>query len=179
MSPKERYQAITYCETLAVAVETLEDEIEAFQTKDQYSIDRSILNPSVSSATLEDDFMEIVNACRDECLYRRGQWLIPKFAGVTRTKRRRTTEQIECTRTANIQNQAQLDSYVASGMERLARLNESIPVSVMSAVAPMPLAQVRPCDQPKRPNNPGVLLQSISREARLTKPPAENIFPFV
>jgi hypothetical protein len=161
MTPKERFQHITYAEAYEDAHEDIEDEIEKFIPFGTYE-EKYIrtLTPDV----ILQNWLDIIEENQSECKYRRGQWLIPEYKGIERRVRSRRTEQISTTRTADIEDDNQLLSHLAAGRSRLARLREQAPQSVIPARNTGPIATSRPTDQPQRPEPQGLLVDTIHRE---------------
>ena len=122
LNAKDRYRAITYCEEVAMSIEDIEDETDNHIPLDTYVQNFSAKYPGTPFATMEANFVAIVNSCRSECLYRRDQWLIPVFEGVKRIKRRRHAETITASREAELQDPRQVDAFWAGGKDRLERL---------------------------------------------------------
>ena len=79
LSTKDRFKAMLYCETVALSMEDIGDEIDDHIPLDTYCIRHLAKFPGTPHSTMEADFLAIVSACRSECLYRRDQWLIPVF----------------------------------------------------------------------------------------------------
>ena len=98
LTPKARFQQIQYVEKVSLAEEVIEDEVEDFKTYARFHMERKMTDPSATDSAIEADWLDIIDSCRSECLWRRGQWLVPSFNGVRRKKRNRHTGQ-ERTRT--------------------------------------------------------------------------------
>lgn len=162
MTPKERFEAIQYVEKTSYAAEDIEDELERFKTWSTYKNEG--LAAGLKLKDLEKDWQDVIDTNRDECMYRRGQWLIPEFVGVERRGRKRRTEEIASQRQSHVGDQRALDSMWAAGKTRVDRYQDSLPQSVMSLPEQAPVVHSSAVDMPKRPDAQSVLYDNISRE---------------
>ena len=165
LSPQARFSSITYQETVIESMEDIEDDVENYSTYAMWRRDNMTVGEEETS--LRARFMEIVDQNRSECLYRRGQWLIPEYMGVQRRIRRRVAEESRVTRTADIDNANHLAELQASGRARLEQFRASISEAVTPGLTPentAPEITSRPSDQPTHGATTSVLGLAIGRE---------------
>lgn len=66
---------------------------------------------------LEQEFREAVEKPGSDAIYRRGEWLVPRFAGVTRAKVARTLNRQDIMRKKSLEGTEQLTDLQASGQK--------------------------------------------------------------
>ena len=75
---------------------------------------------------LETEFSDMVNDPDVECIYKRGQWLVPVFAGVERRRRSSNSVATISQRKAAITGQEMYDNLERSGDQLLTKFRESM-----------------------------------------------------
>ena len=146
-----------------MSIEDLEDELEKFQTWKMFLR----ANPRKSEHDLKAEWTKIIEENRSECLFRRGEWLVPEFQGIERRIRKRQAESQVVERVAHIKDQATLDSFLASGKQRLDMAKVEISPAVIDLTdyhVCAPVINSRPMDMPMRASSSGVFLESMGRE---------------
>ena len=113
-------------------------------------------------------FCSIVNQCRSQCTFFRGQWHIPKYTGFNRIVRQRTTQEVEASRTAHPTDSNELRDLMQAGQQSLTRFMSGIPqVADSHTFMTTPDISVRPEDQPQITTPGDVLLDNVCREVPL------------
>ena len=153
---------LSFIERGIKAFELIEDEIDRWITYDAWCQGK----PSTwSESQLEQRWLEELQSCKTECLYIRNQWLMPRFEGVERRRRSRTTQEIEIFRQVDIRNAESMEQLWQSGVAGLERWQAAMPtVSVAAPLRNDPSTSVRPEDMPLRVEPQLPLCDSIARE---------------
>ncbi len=98
-----------------------------------------------------------------ECVKARGQWCVPMFEGIERTRGTATRQIQDTSRTANIEDPEALAEMQAQGqLLRRQFLHDATPTQIPVPHAPTVLASE--ADQPVRSDPRDVMAQQISRE---------------
>ena len=163
MTPRARFQEISYVEKHEISIEDLEEEVEKFQTWKMFLR----ANPRKSEDDLKAEWIKIIEDNRSECCVRRGEWLVPEFQGIERRIRKRQAESQVVERVAHIKDHATLDIFWASGKQRLDMAKAAISPAVIDLTdynVHAPGINSRAMDMPMRASSSGVLLEAMSRE---------------
>ena len=143
MTSKQRFDAISYIETTVKAFEAIEDELDHFMTFAVWEEKKQAAR--WSDERILKEWTAIVESQRDECLWRRNQWLIPRFEGVHRIKRQRTSQEILASRHASITDSSQIAKLWSAGEASLQQFGASIQATVATGThVEGPSLHVRP-----------------------------------
>ena len=121
------------------------------------------LQEGMSVQQAEVEFAELVDNPSVECTKARGQWLVPIFEGIERTRGTATRQIQDTCRTATIEDPEALAEMQAQGqLLRRQFLHDATPTQIPLPHAPTVLASE--ADQPVRNDPRDVMAQQISRE---------------
>ena len=164
LNGKARFDAIIYLETAVESMEELNDEIDSWITWRKFKIEGKLLG--LSDADISAEWGETIRSNRANCLFRRGEWLVPVFDGVERRVRQRTANEIQSIRQSQCQDDDELRRLVESGRQNLQRFSSGVATpACLGQLADTPRVQSRPEDQPVLPKARDVAGEQISREA--------------
>ena len=159
---KRKFDEVTYAEQ-SVKTEALdEEELDHF-------IPWSIFKESdkkKSEATLLQDFTDIVHRSDTEAIWRRDQWLVPRFEGVMRKKRKTMAQEQVVRRSAGVTSNDQLDKLMVGGKVVLDQFRNSIAPTAMALATDTPYVDVRPEDQPAAVEPIDAMSSAVSREVK-------------
>eukprot|EP00928_Gymnodinium_smaydae_P033106 TRINITY_DN23809_c0_g1_i2.p1 TRINITY_DN23809_c0_g1~~TRINITY_DN23809_c0_g1_i2.p1 ORF type:complete len:745 (-),score=137.97 TRINITY_DN23809_c0_g1_i2:185-2365(-) len=159
---KRCFEACTYEEKSGDSVVDKERETEHFETYDLF-FDRWKLRGQ-PDVWIEQKWKEEVEAPDSEAIWRRNQWLLPRFTGVYRYTDQNHTEQLEISRRANVASSEQLRALHSGGQELLRQYREGLqPSKIRKTDSPFVDANV--CDQPSRPTPVPAIANQVHREA--------------
>ena len=114
---------------------------------------------------VEKKWQELLEANKYQVVWRRNQWLVPRFEGLERRVRQRVSQEMECIRQANIQDAQQMDLLWTGGEAALQRFRDSIqPTLTILAGMAQPYIVSQPADQPAIPKPADVFFQAIRGE---------------
>ncbi len=162
VSAKRRFDDMSYFESTARSQEMIDDEFDSFVTWSTFKRDGIAEGRTV--AMLERDWQDIIDSNRAECLFRRGEFLVPRFDGVQRRKRFRTSQLQEAKRGATVGTDSQLNQLWESGKQVLDRFATTCVAPLMPSPPQAPLVQSSAIDQPSHPSTPDLMFQCIERE---------------
>ena len=168
MTSKQRFDAISYIETTVKAFEAIEDELDHFMTFAVWEEKKQAAR--WSDERILKEWTAIVESQRDECLWRRNQWLIPRFEGVHRIKRQRTSQEIMASRHASITDSSQIGKLWSAGEASLQQFGASIQATVANGThVEGPSLHVRAGDQPVQLPTRDVIFGDVEREVVITE----------
>lgn len=169
LEAKRRFDFITFVEETCAAQELLEDEIDRFVTFEMWRRNEIIGGQELewSEEQLVDKWKGIVESMRYECIFRRGQWLIPQFEGIERRSRKRLTLAQTASRVANVSDPEQMMSLWQGGVKALEEFAHSAPVTAtyQADAGPAIASDARPEDMPQSPAPQNMMLEAIARQA--------------
>ena len=165
MDAKRRFELISFVEETVAAQEQVEDEIDKYITYDMWRREELDAGYECTEASLAAKWKEIVESMRFECIFRRGQWLIPHFAGVERRNRKRLTLAQTAARAANVSDPEQMLSLWQGGAAALNSFAQSAMVPKSAPQICGPAIDARPEDMPQPAQPQNVILDAIVREA--------------
>lgn len=169
LEAKRRFDFITFVEETCAAQELLEDEIDRFVTFEMWRRNEIIGGQELewSEEQLVDKWKGIVESMRYECIFRRGQWLIPQFEGIERRSRKRLTLAQTASRVANVSDPEQMMSLWQGGVKALQEFAHSAPVTAtyQADAGPAIASDARPEDMPQSPAPQNMMLEAIARQA--------------
>jgi hypothetical protein len=165
MDAKRRFELISFVEETVAAQEHVEDEIDKYITFDMWRKQELDMGYEVTEGALADKWKGIIESMRFECIYRRGQWLIPQFAGVERRNRKRLTLAQTAARTANVSDPEQMLSLWQGGQAALNSFAQSQQAAKCAPMLVGPTVDARPEDMPQPAQPQNVVLDAIVREA--------------
>ena len=160
MNNQQRFNSIQYMEFSESTLEDLEDEVEKFETFADYKLRYPLMHDNV----VQQNWLDTIEQNRNECVFRRNEWLVPRFAGIERRVRQRRAEGHRTERAATVDSETALQQFVQAGRERLSRAIDSQAPSVISPVTDAPVCNAGIVDMPLRPSVLSVMIESIDRE---------------
>ena len=113
-------------------------------------------------------FRSIVDQNRSTCIKVRGEWCVPRFMGMERRVRQRTSDILGEYRDQSISEPEELQRRWQAGQEALARYRSLVQNPMMTPEFPAPETLSRPENQPPLPLPPCVLHDAIQREVVTT-----------
>ena len=146
--------------------ENLDDVLDRFEPYECYWERHHAMGET--DQAIAASFVSIIDNNRSTCLYKRDQWLVPRFMGVERRVRQRTTDAVSTSRSVAINDANELQQRMQSGLESLRRFANSAPAPLMVTPYPAPETASRPEDQPQLVTPPSVIAAAIAREAGAT-----------
>ena len=173
MDAKRRFELISFVEETVQAQEHVEDEIDRYITFEMWRMEELDNGYEVTEGALAEKWKELIESMRFECIFRRGQWLIPHFAGVERRNRKHLTLAQTAARTANVSDPEQMLSLWQGGLAALSTFAQSAPVPKSAPAVWGPTIDARPEDMPQPMQPQNVILDAIVREAM----PIIAVFP--
>ena len=114
---------------------------------------------------LENDWKELTEGPATEAIWRRNQWLVPRFAGVRRAKVRKTEQVSEMARCANVESSEELAQLQRGAESLLEQFDQSVQPARSVLPADMPVTNASIADQPVTSAPSDVISQQIHREA--------------
>ena len=155
LDAKKRFEMLTSTENTIQANEELEDDIDRYIPYDCWRLEkiqgRGANTEIPTDESLMREWRSLVESMQYECLFRRGQWLIPKFVGVGRRNRDRHTVCMHVARCCNIKDaeqmmrvwqagQAQLQHY-GDGFKHAKGWQDAVALEIDARVSDMPRVQ--------------------------------------
>ena len=111
------------------------------------------------------EWKSLVESMQFECLYRRGQWLIPKFVGVERRNRDRHTVCMHAARCCNIKDAEQMTRVWQAGQAQLQHYSDGFKHAKGWQDAVAPDIDARVSDMPRVQKAEHTHLGTLEREA--------------
>jgi len=165
LNAKGRSDVMAFIEKGIVAQELLQDEIDAFITFDKWCDGKGT---NFTEAQLLERWVSEIESCKSECLFLRGQWLLPRFEGVERRNRTRHSQEISMYRQVNIHSAEQMTQLWQAGQQALERFKGSIrPPTSAAPLRVDPAVHARLEDMPTVTRPKDALFDSISREVTM------------
>ena len=121
---KRRFDLMEFSEGSRHVVGTGDKELDHFKTWSSFL--RDGLQGGSSVQTLEASWTEHITNHKNECLFVRGQWLVPEFQGVVREKSDMRLEENMLARTAVIRDSTQLGELTATSEKLLTSFKDSV-----------------------------------------------------
>jgi len=159
---------VQFIERAVLSIEILQDEIWRWCTYEMWL--EKQFHTQLSSAQLETKWKSEVEACKSECLFAHGQWLLPRFEGIEKRVRHKQSAEIELFRGVDINSAAEMDVIWETGRKKLVQFETQFkPVQCPLPVTAEPHIPVAPEDQPTQGQVNNSLFGSIAREVSLFK----------
>ena len=139
-------------------------KVDGWQTFEDYETGKLIRGIPVE--TIRRDFQQIVELCRSECKFVRGQWLIPKFGGLQRLQGTAAEQRADTSRSATIDSSEQLRQLQGQSTRLLDQYTRAFVSTPGTDILPdnMPEITANPADQPRAPTPVDVLGSAVTRE---------------
>lgn len=165
--PKRRFELLQYIESTIVAQELIEDDVDRFVPFSVWRRDRLLESPDMNDELLSNEWRGLIDSMRHECLFRRGQWLMPRYEGLERRSRTKISQQQQLMRSADLSDPDSITALWQSGQSTLNRFREQMPaVQAPPSHFPDPVVSAAPHDMPQAPEVPNLMFEAIKREAR-------------
>ena len=172
---KRKLDTLEYSEQNVEDIKEQEKELDDFKTWSRFKRDGLLEQKSVPQ--LEQEWKELIESPHTECIFRRGQWLVPEFVGVQRAAVNEHGHRFVSAQGANITTAEQLEQLQRSGQ----MLQEQFLNSIQPAVMQTPLQPVvhsTPAEQPFCTGPQDILSQQIAREVPWSLFAIQSVFIF-
>jgi hypothetical protein len=164
---KRKYDNINYADVAEESVGHQERDADAFLTWTWFK--RYGLMEGKSVPELEREWAVCTTAADTEAIFRRGQWLVPEYAGVRREAVVETKQISQSSRSAHVETSEQLAQLQQSGQSLLKQFETNIRGAIMPAPSDLPATDATVADQPHSVLPPNVISQQIHREVLGTR----------
>ena len=161
---KRRFEEVGYSEQTKHSVEDLERDFDMMRPW-WWFLSRG-LKEGKTLPEIEEEWRDITENNKDQCIFRRGQWLVPIWESVMKAKDEKTVASHQTTRAAEVMTSEQLTQLQAGGAQILSQFaNTILPVPQTYVEAPVTNATLP--DQPFLAQAQDVMAQQMHREASL------------
>ena len=161
---RKRFDTLKFIERTVESFEMIEDDVDAWMTYDKFYLEKKLLG--LADPAIEGQWRDIVNGRRAECIYRRNQWLIPRYEGFERRVRRRLSQELESQRSISVEDAEQLTNLLLRGRETLMQARGSVQPTLTIEGRAGPSVISTPGDQPAGPQPANMMLDNVEREVR-------------
>ena len=163
---KRKWDEFEYEDKTTESAHQNENEMDHWITFETYETDK--LLRKWQPAEIDRGWKEEVDKAGADALYRRGEWLIPRFEGVMRMNGWQRQDSSSTRRSAKIENGEQLEGLVSAGRRLRQHFREQCrgPRSCTES-SPKPHVDADPNDLPQVPEAQPVFAKQVTREANL------------
>eukprot|EP00928_Gymnodinium_smaydae_P098559 TRINITY_DN9190_c0_g1_i1.p1 TRINITY_DN9190_c0_g1~~TRINITY_DN9190_c0_g1_i1.p1 ORF type:complete len:706 (+),score=107.13 TRINITY_DN9190_c0_g1_i1:195-2120(+) len=159
---KRTFDEVTYAEQSVDAMRDTEREAEHFETYDVF-FERQLLRGNTPQ-WIEAKWKEEIEAPDSEAIFRRNQWLLPRFTGVYRYQDVEHTEQMCVDRSARVTSSEQLRALQTNGRQLMQQYRATQQPTQMRRIE-APFVDANVAEQPVRPEPMPAIANQVHREA--------------
>ena len=164
LSTDERNTLFNFIVSTVISKELIEDDIDSWCPLDKYIRHRRLEDPTLTNKQITTEFEQKVETHKSECMYKRGQWLLPIFEGCERRSSSRTSNQIMISKSVDVHNANEMAALCHHGTGMLAEFASGIQPT--RTIDPQFTANITASEhampQYAQPNN--IMQAAISRE---------------
>ena len=170
---KRKYGDISHADASIQQEHMGEEELDHFIPWDLF--EEKGLRRGRSSTQLETEFIDIVQGGEYECLYRRNQWLVPKFCGVERRRGWKNMQRSTDERRASDLTPEDLRTLSSTSDKLRDEFAQQTPIAIMPLPSALPHIVARIEDQKESRQADDIMGGAIQREAVSSWEPFQKV----